>query len=502
MCSYEDPFRVRRVSRLCLQKSCESMKKSFLGYYRPTEDELSQLWQNCLFIVDASVLLNLYRYPKEAREDLLKILNEISERLWIPYQAALEYQENRLNVVAEQAKRYDEVRKVLKEVENKLRADLGLLQLKKRHSSIDPDGLIDSVEGLFKEFLDKLENLEHEQPDVFDPDKLRETIDSLFRNKVGAPPENQEELERIYEEGKKRYEQKRPPGYLDAAKAKTDEQALYLYGGLSYEREYGDLVIWNQIISKAKGDQNKSIILIIDDEKEDWWWKVESKGKKIIGPRPELVEEVFSKAEVSLFHMYNSERFMQFAKAQLGIEVNQESIDQVRDIAQLGKATTTIRVEDEAGNSVAGARILLVSQNGTYLDGETGLDGKAIIANRRHKSVTVFCAHNGFPAFLLRDFDGFDLNIKLTRVPRTGSIICPNGTGHIPGLEGRLNPILDNYNRLYLDATNISIEDLPKQPVTFRLNEPVRLEDKFGNVFMTKVIEIVGRSSLIEFEEQ
>jgi hypothetical protein len=303
-------------------------------------------------------------------------------------------------------------------------------------------------------------------------------------------------------EGKRRYEEKRPPGYVDAAKAKLADQTVYLYGGLVYKREYGDLIIWNQIINKAKGDQIKSIILLTDDEKADWWWRVESKGKKTIGPRPELIEEVSSKGEVSLFYMYNSERFMQFAKAQLGIEVKQESIDQVRDIAQLDKATTTIKVEDEAGNLVAGAKILLVSQNGTYLDGETGLEGKAIIGNRKHKPITVFCAHTDFPAFLLKDFDGFDLNIKLTKVPRTGSIICPNGTGHIPGLEGRLNPILDNYNRLYLYATNIAIEDLPKQPVTFRLNEPVRLEDKFGNVFMTKVIEIVGRSSLIEFEEK
>lgn len=35
------------------------MKGIFLGYYRPTDAEFSQLWKDCLFILDAKVLLNL-----------------------------------------------------------------------------------------------------------------------------------------------------------------------------------------------------------------------------------------------------------------------------------------------------------------------------------------------------------------------------------------------------------------------------------------------------------
>src|SRR5690242_10763012 len=100
------------------------MKESFIGFYRPTEEELADLWKNCIFILDANVLLDLYRYPKEARDDLIGILRKISDRLWVPYQAALEYQENRLIVIADQLKKYQDVRQVIVDIKNKLVGNL------------------------------------------------------------------------------------------------------------------------------------------------------------------------------------------------------------------------------------------------------------------------------------------------------------------------------------------------------------------------------------------
>ncbi len=85
------------------------MRGTFFGYYRPSEIELETLWKNCLFVFDANLLLNLYRYSKEASDDLLRVLQSISGRLWIPHQVALEYQENCTRVMAEQVKRFDEV---------------------------------------------------------------------------------------------------------------------------------------------------------------------------------------------------------------------------------------------------------------------------------------------------------------------------------------------------------------------------------------------------------
>ena len=76
------------------------MKKIFPGYYRPSDDQVSEAWATGLFVLDANVLLNLYRYPKEARDNLIEVLNKVSDRIWIPNHAALEYQRNRPSVIA------------------------------------------------------------------------------------------------------------------------------------------------------------------------------------------------------------------------------------------------------------------------------------------------------------------------------------------------------------------------------------------------------------------
>ena len=333
------------------------MKNQFAGYYRPIENDFFELWNNGTFILDANVLLNLYRYPQEARDDLLNAFSKVADRLWIPHQVALEYQENRLDVIAEQIKRFDEVRKVLSDAYKTLRSGLEGLQLKKRHSTINPDELLQKIEGDLNEFSKNLDALEKEQPDVFSHDELREKIDVLFDGKIGKPYVNQSELDEIYQEGKLRYERKCPPGYMDATKAKQGTQGIYLHNGLTIKKEYGDLILWYQIIKAAKEKNLNHIVFITDDDKQDWWWIVESKGKKTVGPRPELIDEIHLKSQVSLFYMYNSERFLEYAKRYLGAQVKEESINQVREIAELNKRVylsgkPSIQVEFEAVRAI------------------------------------------------------------------------------------------------------------------------------------------------------
>ena len=84
------------------------MRKKFPGYCRLTESEFLQLWGNCLFTFDANVLLNLYRYTPETKDSLINIMQKVSDRIWLPYQAALEYHRGRITVIQQQSKAYDE----------------------------------------------------------------------------------------------------------------------------------------------------------------------------------------------------------------------------------------------------------------------------------------------------------------------------------------------------------------------------------------------------------
>ena len=316
------------------------MRDLFPGYYRPTNQQLQQLWGECLFVFDTNVLLDLYRYPKQTREELLALFQKISERTWIPFQVALEYQENRLAVISEQVKRYDEVRKALIDLQNKLSSEIGNLQLKKRHSSINPDKLLSGVDELIKSFLENVQGLRKEQPDIHDDDKLREQIDLLFEGKIGPIPSSQAELDKIYTEGKERYDRLQPPGYMDRPKEKSDKEA-YLYRGLIIKKEFGDLILWKQLIDELIQRQSKFVIFVTNDEKEDWWWSFDSSGKRIIGPRHELVEELTEKAGIQLFYMYNTERFLVFARDYFKVPVSQESIDQVRDITRVNRPSAS-----------------------------------------------------------------------------------------------------------------------------------------------------------------
>src|SRR5437588_12356624 len=89
------------------------MKTLCAGYYRPTKEEFAELWKKCLFVFDASVLLDLYRSTAKTREVLLSVLEKIKDHIWLPYQAAWEYQENRLDVIVKERELYSDLRDTL-----------------------------------------------------------------------------------------------------------------------------------------------------------------------------------------------------------------------------------------------------------------------------------------------------------------------------------------------------------------------------------------------------
>lgn len=310
------------------------MKRMFPGYFLPTDTDLTKLWREGIIILDTNVLLNIYRYPEQAKADFIKVLENVSDRLWIPHHVALEYNRNRVNVIIEQNRMFDEVKLLLDDTESKLTDRFQKLQLKKRHSSIDPEHLMRSVKTLFFDYKDKLDRLKKRQLDIRDEDDIRNKVDTLFKEKIGPPPTSQEELNKIYEEGEYRYKNKIPPGYMDEEKYdKKNFYSEYVCEGLIYKSKYSDLVIWDQIIKVIKDNGFKYIIFITNDEKSDWWWSIDSNNIRL-GPRPELVEEIKNKANVDMFYMYNSEQFMEYSDKYLKVKVHKDSIDEVRNISK------------------------------------------------------------------------------------------------------------------------------------------------------------------------
>ncbi|PCJ29371.1 MAG: hypothetical protein COA90_11650 [Gammaproteobacteria bacterium] len=95
------------------------MKNLFPGYFKKTEEESLEIWGDCIFVLDANILLNLYRYSESTKSDVLRILENEKLRnfLWLPNRAAAEYFENRTNVITEQIKSYAETKKLVEKMQ-------------------------------------------------------------------------------------------------------------------------------------------------------------------------------------------------------------------------------------------------------------------------------------------------------------------------------------------------------------------------------------------------
>jgi len=92
-----------------------------------------------------------------------------------------------------------------------------------------------------------------------------------------------------------------------------------------------------------------------------------------------------------------------------------------------------------------------------------------------------------------------ELEVDLQLLPGGGSVIFPNGTGDIPLISGRLEPIFDNLKRTYLYAPNIAINRGEPQAVHFEFGEELHLADNTGAEALIRIVDIVGRVSLIEY---
>jgi hypothetical protein len=158
-----------------------------------------------------------------------------------------------------------------------------------------------------------------------------------------------------------------------------------------------------------------------------------------------------------------------------------------------------ISVVSSNGRPVVAAKITAIADNGTTKNGSTSTDGVAELSIPTRRLYQLLVAHPEHPGAVIPSWDpSTDLKVTIADSENTGSIIC-HSTGHIPGLEGRLNPILDTHNRMYLYADNIAIGGGLQQPVTFEVDAPFELEDSNGVVMQVRVLYIQGRTSLLQY---
>lgn len=159
-------------------------------------------------------------------------------------------------------------------------------------------------------------------------------------------------------------------------------------------------------------------------------------------------------------------------------------------------------VSRQKGGPVAGAHIVLVARNGTFIEGKTDEQGVATLTLPDRQVGTLFVAHPEHQALLHPDFIPDDTHVlALGSQGHTGSVVFTLSTGNIPGLNGRLNPIQDTSMRTYIYGDNVAFNDQAAQPHAFTKKETFIAEDALRHRFKVTVLEIIGRTSLLEFQE-
>ena len=152
------------------------------------------------------------------------------------------------------------------------------------------------------------------------------------------------------------------------------------------------------------------------------------------------------------------------------------------------------------GRPLAGAQVVAIYPNKTRMEATSDTFGRARFDFFTSLPITVFCAAPNHGAFVARDWRPPEpLSIQLAELPTGGSVVFLEGTGHLPRLSGRLNPILDSLDRMYLYANNIAIDEGKTQPVQFSLKQPLRLTDVYGSELIVRFVEMLGKSALVEY---
>lgn len=328
----------------------------YLGWGKQPDDLLRAAFTSGLVVLDANVLLALYEVGSAARDEVLTVLQNLSIRMWVPHQTALEFSRNRQRVVVDRVSRFGGVRRIAqsatKEAVELLESAVAEVQLLRERNRttrswdlssvcLDRDSLDNRLSGVMDAALEEISAVEAEhdlRPEHMQAsDVVFREIDRLLAGRIGSPLRSADLRSAIDEAINFRYPNKIPPGYHDTDKL-TDVAAA------------GDYLLWWETLARARNDSTiDSVLLVTSDSKPDWW-EVDKKGK-VVGPRPELVQEMGDESNKSLV-LASLADLLDGAGRYLLADVSQETVQQVRDVQAEVSAASSSRVEVRASGFV------------------------------------------------------------------------------------------------------------------------------------------------------
>jgi hypothetical protein len=267
-------------------------------HYPISADEDRRLRRTATFALDTNVLLDLHRFTKGTRGELIEILQGLAkeDRVWVPHQAALEYHKALADVVSRRQANYQSLVNQLHSWRKTFDEKLGPLPAE--------------IEGPLSALQRALESVRDSHCSSEEDSALLDRITTLFQGRVGTPYPN-DVMAQKHKEADARYKAKTPPGFIDAQKEGT--------------RQYGDFILWSQMIDYAR-EKKRSVIFVTGERKDDWWQDSHDGTRK---PHPELRRE-FKIQTAQQFHMYDTHDFIAKAGRTLQVSVSKRTLDEAR----------------------------------------------------------------------------------------------------------------------------------------------------------------------------
>ncbi len=231
-------------------------------------------------ILDADTILSLFKMDTDASQCLLSFLEDrnVKNKLWIPYEVAWKYHK-RMNM------------EILCQIENINNTLTHLTQCKESIEAIRQHPYL--TDKTTEKFVDVTKLIEKEcnkwkeelSNSLIESD-IKTRVRRLFTKGLIGSPYSEGELEKIYEEGAKRYETHTPPGY----------ETSDVYDNRVH---YHDLIVWKQILAFADEEVRKGtklFLLVTGTIKNDWYYIV---SNKIISTHQELKNEFHSLTRIN-----------------------------------------------------------------------------------------------------------------------------------------------------------------------------------------------------------
>ncbi|MBK5211600.1 MAG: DUF4935 domain-containing protein [Coriobacteriia bacterium] len=281
------------------------MKDALPEFYDYPQQLIDDLWDNALVVFDTNVLLDLYVTATDMTKMWYKLFEALKkdDRLWMPYQVALEYQKNRGRIINNREASLSNIENTIKKAYKSIRmaADKApFLDMNLDSCSAEYTSLLDGIKEKERYWKKPGKKITYEN------DRIRDALDAIFSAELIGEKYSKAQLSEIYDEGADRYPRFIPPGFEDSSKKISPNNCDFDSPSL-----YGDFVIWKELLRYGR-ENNRSIIFVSNDRKDDWVWAESGKKESLQSTHPYLRMEFHTETKQHLFACSSTECLRNF----------------------------------------------------------------------------------------------------------------------------------------------------------------------------------------------